>query len=88
MKIVIDYLDVSRIGIHALNIPNLSIGANLNTPVAGTGNTISFSKEKGQYHHGIWVENCNSAKSKVIRSFQLNPVFILKALPSTNQQMH
>ncbi|MBL0340461.1 MAG: right-handed parallel beta-helix repeat-containing protein [Bacteroidetes bacterium] len=80
MKIVIDYLDVSRIGIHAINIPNLSIGANLNTPVAGTGNTISFSKEKGQYHHGIWVENCNSAKIQSNTIISTEPGFYLEGI--------
>ncbi|MBL0339489.1 MAG: hypothetical protein IPP71_00325 [Bacteroidetes bacterium] len=70
----------SRIGIHALNIPNLSIGANLNTPVAGTGNTISFSKEKGQYHHGIWVENCNSAKIQSNTINSTEPGFYLEGI--------
>jgi hypothetical protein len=50
----------NRIGIHARNVNGISIGANTS---GGSGNEITFNQtEYNDFHHGIWLENCNAAK--------------------------
>ncbi|MBP9082122.1 MAG: T9SS type A sorting domain-containing protein, partial [Bacteroidia bacterium] len=49
-----------RIGIHARNIPDISIGSK---PTLSAPNIINFNQTEFNDHHcGIWVENSNGAK--------------------------
>jgi hypothetical protein len=53
-------IDDYRIGIHARNIPDISIGSK---PTLSAPNIINFNQtEFNDHHRGIWVENSNGAK--------------------------
>ncbi|MBL0341582.1 MAG: right-handed parallel beta-helix repeat-containing protein [Bacteroidetes bacterium] len=69
-----------RIGVHALNIPNISIGADMNS---GIGNTITFTSEKGSYHCGIWIESCPSANIQGNEITKLSGRFSLEGITVT-----
>ena len=72
MKIITDY----RIGIHARNIPFLSVGSDLFTAFYDTPNTINFDQTSfNANHRGIWLENCPDA--------QVQENIISKSNPST-----
>ncbi len=61
----------NRIGIHARYVDGISIGAT----ATQIGNIITFNQNVfDNFHHGIWLESCKSAKVQANAIFKTSPV--------------